>query len=322
MPAAPSRSLLPLPIVLGPTGSGKSELAICLASAIGGEIVNCDSLQLYCGFDIGTAKVPLAERRGIPHHLIDVIGPSEIFTAGQYSEAGRACLHEISRRGRIPVVVGGTGFYLRALLDGLFPGPQRDEALRQRLEDRERLRPGSLHRVLTRLDPVAAARIHRNDTNKIIRALEVRLLEGKPISTLFDRGRGPLIGFRAIKLGLAPPRDLLYQQLDARTARLFQHGLVEEVRHLLDSGVPASAKPFESLGYKQALQVLTGQLTRDQAIESTRLETRRYAKRQITWFRKETEVNWLEGFGADDAIQRKALAIIERELDCKGKDGP
>lgn len=314
MPAVTPSTPVPVPIVLGPTGSGKSEVALWVAQAIGGEIVNCDSLQIYRGFDIGTAKLPERERRGIRHHLIDIIDAGELFTAGQYLEAGRACLREIADRQRIPLVVGGTGFYLRALLEGLFPGPRRDDALRQRLEHRELRWPGSLHRILARLDATAAARIHPNDTKKIIRALEVRLLEGQPMSALFRRGRGPLIGFRAIKIGLAPRRELLYQKLDVRTTQLFERGLIDEVRHLLASGVAASAKPFESLGYKQALQVLTGALTLQQAIESTQLETRRYAKRQLTWFRKEPDVHWLEGFGDSPDIQRQSLAIVEPEI--------
>ena len=304
-----SPRLISLPIVLGPTGSGKSELAIHMALGIGGEIVNCDSLQVYRGFDIGTAKLPEAARRGVPHHLIDSIEPGQLFTAGDYSQQARAALGEIAARGRTPIVVGGTGFYLRALLAGLSEGPLRDPALRERLRHRERKRPLSLYRILSRLDPAAAARIHANDTKKIIRALEVRLVEGKPISELFSRGRDPLAGFHPIKLGLNPPRALLNQRLDARTVCIFEAGLVEEVRSLLSSGVSRDAKPFESLGYKQALQVLDGRWTSEQAIESTQLETRRYAKRQVTWFRKEPDVRWLEGFGDDPDVQARALAI-------------
>jgi tRNA dimethylallyltransferase len=295
--------------VLGPTGSGKSELAIHIALGIGGEIVNCDSLQVYRRFDIGTAKVPEAARRGVHHHLIDIIEPGQLFTAGDYSQQARAALGEIAARGRTPIVVGGTGFYLRALLAGLSEGPLRDPVLRARLQRRERKRPLSLYRILSRLDPAAAARIHANDTKKIIRALEVRLVEGKPISELFSRGRDPLTGFHPIKLGLNPPRALLNQRLDARTVCIFEAGLVEEVRSLLSSGVSRDAKPFESLGYKQALQVLDGRWTSEQAIESTQLETRRYAKRQATWFRKEPDVRWLEGFGDDPDVQAQALAI-------------
>src|SRR5580658_759944 len=308
------RPLIPLPVVLGPTGSGKSALALRIAASVGGEIVNCDSLQVYRGFDIGTAKVPAAERRGIRHHLIDVIDPDQLFTAGDYARVASAALREIAGRGRIPVVAGGTGFYLRALLDGLFPGPARDEELRTRLERREERRSGSLHRILQRLDPAASARIHPNDKNKTMRALEVRLIEGRPLSSLFERGREPLTGFRPIKLGLDPPRELLYARLNARASALFERGLVDEVRQLLAAGVARGAKPFESLGYKQALQVVEGSLTLEDALESTQLETRRYAKRQITWFRKEHAVHWLAGFGDDPQVQTEALAIVQREV--------
>jgi tRNA dimethylallyltransferase len=299
-----------LPIVLGPTASGKSELAIHIALAIGGEIVNCDSMQIYRGFDIGTAKVPASARRGVPHHLIDVADPEQVFTAGEYARVARDVLGEIAARGRTAVVVGGTGFYLRALLDGLFPGPARDEKIRDRLDRRENKRPGSLHRILSRLDRVAAARIHPNDKNKIIRALEVRLMEGKPMSELFDRGREPLAGFQPIKIGLNPPRPLLYQRLDARAVHMFKQGLIDEVRGLLAAGVPRGAKPFESLGYKEALGVVEGRLTPQQAVTATQLETRRYAKRQLTWFRKEHELQWLFGFGEETAVQRQALTLL------------
>ena len=299
--------------MLGPTGSGKSELAIHIALAIGGEIVNCDSLQVYRRFDIGTAKVPEAARRGVPHHLIDLIEPDQLFTAGDYAQQARAALTEIAARRRTPIVVGGTGFYLRALLEGLSQGPLRNQALRERLELRERKRPLSLYRILSRLDPTAALRIHANDTKKIVRALEVRLLEGRPITELFSRGRDALTGFRPIKLGLNPPRALLNQRLDARTVGIFEAGLVEEVRNLLSSGVSRDAKPFESLGYKQALQVLEGRSTLEQALHSTQLETRQYAKRQVTWFRKEPDVQWLEGFGDNLELQGQALAIVDRE---------
>ncbi len=300
--------------MLGPTGSGKSALAQHLALAVGGEIVNCDSLQVYRGFDIGTAKVPVGERQGVPHHLIDVIDPDQLSTAGDYARTAEVVLREIAGRGRVPIIAGGTGFYLRALLDGLFPGPVRDEALRARLERRQASRPGSLHRILKRLDRTAAARIHPNDKNKTMRALEVRLIEGLPMTSLLERGRAPLQGFRPIKLGLDPPRDLLYGRLNARTQTMFEHGLVDEVRSLLAAGVSRGAKPFESLGYKQALQLIDGELTIEQALESTQLETRRYAKRQITWFRKEHGVHWLTGFGGDPLVEAEAVAIVQREV--------
>ncbi len=305
---------IPLPIVLGPTASGKSELGIHIALAFGGEVVNCDSLQVYRGFDIGTAKVPEDARRGVPHHLIDIAEPTELFTAGDYVRAARDALNQVARRGRVPVVVGGTGFYLRALLHGLFPGPERDHALRTRLDLREQARPGSLHRILSRLDPVAASRIHSNDKNKTIRALEVRLLEGTTITKAFERGREQLKGYRAIKLGLDPPRALLYERMNTRTSRMFEQGLVEEVRGLLSAGLAKSAKPFESLGYKQALQMLDGHVTEEQALASTQLETRRYAKRQLTWFRKEQNVHWLHGFGDEPTLQQQAIAILTPEF--------
>ncbi len=301
-------------IVVGPTGSGKSDLAIRLALELGGEIVNCDSLQIYRGLDIGTAKVPEHERRNVPHHLIDLIEPTQIFTAGEYAEAARAVLREIAARNRIPVVVGGTGFYLRALLEGLFPGPPRDAVVRARLESREQSRPGSLHRILSRLDPASAARIHANDKNKTIRALEVRLLVGQSISTMFELGRDRLIGFRPIKLGLDPERSLLNERLDSRTASIFARGIVEEVRALLAAGVPADAKAFESLGYKESVQVIQGRLSMEAAVTSTLNETRQYAKRQATWFRKEEGVHWLHGFGDDPGVQDQALEIVRKEL--------
>jgi tRNA dimethylallyltransferase len=308
-----NETAIPLPVIVGPTGSGKSDLALRIASELGGEIVNCDSLQVYRGFDIGTAKVPAAERRGVPHHLIDAIDPAQLFTAGDYARLAEAALGDIAGRGRIPVLAGGTGFYLRALLDGLFPGPSRDQTLRMRLERREARRKGSLHRILKRLDPQAAERIHPNDKNKTMRALEVRLIEGRSLTALFERGRAPLTGFRPIKLGLDPPRELLHARLNARTSAIFESGFLDEVRHLLAAGVAPGVKPFESLGYKQALRVIDGHMTLDQALKSTQLETRRYAKRQITWFRKEAGLHWLSGFGNDLRVQSEALAILERE---------
>ena len=302
--------LIALPVVLGPTGSGKSELGLRIAQELDGEIVNCDSVQIYLGFNIGTAKVPEAERRGIPHHLIDIVEPGALFTAGDYARTATATLKDIERRGKIPVVVGGTGFYLRALLEGLSPGPPRNEAVRLRLQRREQARPGSLHRILARLDPKAAARIHANDRNKTLRALEVRLIEGLPLSDLFGQGRTPLEGFRPIKIGLNPNRDLLYRKLDDRTSAMFARGLIAEVRGLLNDGVLRSAKPFESLGYQQALQAVLGTITEAQAVTLAQQETRRYAKRQLTWFRKEQKVCWLEGFGDEPHIIERALAHI------------
>jgi tRNA dimethylallyltransferase len=227
----------------------------------------------------------------------------------------RATLREIADRGLTPVVVGGTGFYLRALLEGLSPAPERDPALRERFVARERRRPGSLHRILARLDHKAAGRIHARDKNKTMRALEVCLLQRRPLTELFEKGRDPLTGFRVRKLGLDPPRALLYSRLNRRAAGMFEQGLLDEVRGLVAAGVPRSAKPFESLGYRQALDAIEGRLTVEQAVESTQIETRQYSKRQRTWFRREPDVHWLAGFGDDPSIQDAALAVLAAARD-------
>jgi tRNA dimethylallyltransferase len=301
---------LPLVAVAGPTGSGKSELALAITAEFDGEVVNCDSLQVYRYFDLGTAKLPEADRRGIPHHLIDVVGPDEVFTAGEYARQARTVLAAISGRAKLPVVAGGTGFYLRALLDGLFSGPSRDQALRDRLGDRERRRPGSLHRLLRRLDPKAAASIHAHDVPKVMRALEVCLLMRRPVSELFETGRDALGGYRALKIGLSPNREALYQRLDERCRRMFECGLVEEVQHILDLGFSQSLKPFESHGYKQALQMLHGELSLKEAIFYAQRNTRRYAKRQMTWFRQEPAMVWLKGFGDEADVQAAARELV------------
>ena len=319
-PAGPGGSLVrdapeaPLVAVAGPTGSGKSDLALALAERFGGEIVNCDSLQVYRYFDIGTAKLPEADRRGVPHHLMDILDPNEIFTAGEYARAARQTIAAISARGNLPVVAGGTGFYLRALLDGLFEGPSRDQVLRDRLADRERRRPGSLHRLLTRFDRETARRIHPNDAPKVTRALEVCLLARRPVSELFRQGRDALRGYRVLKLGLLPGRDALYERLDARCRAMFEGGLVEEVRRVLALGFPPSSKPFESHGYKQALQLIQGELNPREALFYAQRNTRRYAKRQITWFRRESGLEWLKGFGDAGEIQRTAIARVSAFL--------
>jgi tRNA dimethylallyltransferase len=293
-----------LATVVGPSGSGKSALALGLAEQFGGEIVNCDSLQLYRGFDIGTAKTPPGERRGIPHHLFDVLTPQESYSAGEYAREARKVIAEIAGRGRLPIVVGGTGFYLRALLEGLPALPTRDQHLRERLVERERLRPGSLHRLLARLEPAAAARIHANDVQKTMRALEVRLLTQRALPGPAEARA--LEGYAVIKMGLDPDRAALQQRLEERTKSMFEHGLIEEVQGLLAAGATGSEKPFEALGYKQALLHLRGALTLEQAAESTIIETRQYAKRQRTWFRRDSEIHWLQGFGDDQEMIAQA----------------
>jgi tRNA dimethylallyltransferase len=291
----------PLVAVVGPTGSGKSELALQIAEKFDGEVVNCDSLQVYRHFDIGAAKLPPADRRGIPHHLIDIVDPDELFTAGEFARLGRQVVADITTRGKLPIVAGGTGFYLRALIDGLFAGPTRDDTLRTRLAEREKRRAGSLHRLLTRFDAESAGKIHANDVPKVMRALEVCLLTRRPVSELFREGRDALKGYRVLKLGLLPDRERLYLGLDARCVAMFAGGLVEEVRHILSLGFSPVCKPFESMGYKQALQLIHGELSPRDAVFYAQRTTRQYAKRQITWFRREVGMVWLKGFGAEMA---------------------
>ena len=300
--------------IAGPTGAGKSEVALRIAEEFGGEVVNCDSLQIYRYFDIGTAKLAPAEMRGVPHHLIDIVDPDQIFSAGEYARLGRTALAAISSRGRLPVVAGGTGFYLRALFEGLFRGPARDTALRERLAARERRKSGSLHRLLGRFDAAAATRIPPHDVPKVMRALEVRLLARRPVTEMFREGRDRLEGFRTLKMGLAPDRDDLYRRLNERCGRMFESGLVEEVQRILDRGFAMEAKPFESHGYRQAVQMLRGELNSKEALFYAQRNTRNYAKRQMTWFRKEPGIEWLKGFGEEPHIQDAALSRVRKFL--------
>jgi tRNA dimethylallyltransferase len=317
-PVARDAAERPLVAVVGPTGSGKSAIALKISEVFGGEVVNCDSLQVYRYFDIGTAKLPLAERRGIPHHLMDVANPDELFTAGEYARLARTAIADITARGRLPVVAGGTGFYLRALLDGLFEGPARDQPLRDRLALREMRRPGSLHRLLRRFDRESAAKIHVNDVPKVTRALEVCLVTRRPMSQMYREGRDALCGYRTLKIGLTPERDALYQSLDMRCAAMFRSGLIDEVERIVDMGYPASCKPFESHGYKQALQLLNGDLNSKEAVFYAQRNTRNYAKRQMTWFRKESDMQWLKGFA--EAVETEALDLVGKFL--RDRDAP
>ena len=307
-------------MIAGPTASGKSLLALDIAQHFGGEIVNFDSVQVYRGFDIGTAKLPPNERRGIPHHLIDVAEPEDVFTAGDYARLGREVLVQIRHHEKLPVLVGGTGFYLRALLEGLFQGPRRDEALRNRLMAAASVKPPDhLHRVLRRLDPASARKIHANDTPKLIRAIEVCLRARKPMSELWRQGSSPLEGFAVIRLGLNPPREALYKRIDARAKAIFRAGLVEECRTLLERGVPWEARPFGSLGYRQALAHIKGVAGLDEAVEDTAKNTRRYAKRQMTWFSRDPGTTWFDGFGDEQNLKRAAVSLLEKRLAAQGR---
>jgi tRNA dimethylallyltransferase len=300
-----------LVVVLGPTASGKTTLSLALAERFDGEIVNCDSVAMYREFDIGTAKPTAEERARVPHHLVDCIAPTSHITAGEYARKAREVLEEIKTHGRLPIVVGGTGLYLRALLEGLFPGPQRSEELRERLRERAASRGSShLHRILRRLDPAAAEKIHANDAPKLIRAIEVCLSSRKKMTELWQQeGRDPLRGFRILRLGLDPDRQKLYERINQRAERMFAAGLVEETQQLIGKYGDA-AGPFSSLGYKQAAQFLRGELTREQALQAAQQAHRNYAKRQMTWFRREPEVEWLKGFGDEDDVQREAVASV------------
>ena len=243
---------------------------------------------------------------------MDVLNPDEVFTAGDYLRTGRAALNEIADRGKLPVISGGTGFYLRALFEGLAEGPARDEDLRTRFAKREAKRPGSLHHLLKRFDPVTAARIHANDVPKVTRALEICLTTRKPATEVFAMGKEPLEGFRILLLGLFPNRDVLYERLEKRLEVMFESGLVEETAGILAQGYPETAKPFESIGYKQALQILKGELNRTEALYYARRDTRNYAKRQMTWFRRETGIQFISAFGDDPAT---AEAVEQRVRD-------
>jgi tRNA dimethylallyltransferase len=302
--------------IAGPTGSGKSHLALAAARQFDGEILNCDSIQIYRYFNIGAAKTPENERRGIPHHLIDALEPDEVFTAGDFSRIGRRILDEIVARNHLPVVTGGTGFYLRALIEGLAPGPLRDERLRERLTLREKRRAGSVHRLLGRFDPAAAGRIHPHDFPKTLRALEICLAERRPATEVFAAGRDALEGFRVLKIGLFPDREQLYKRLEERLEAMFANGLAEETASILARGFSEQAKPFESIGYKQALQVVKGELSLKDALFYARRDTRRYAKRQMTWFRQEPGLEIFRGFGDDPAVATRVLERIGAFLAC------
>ncbi len=315
-----SSAATPLVVIVGPTASGKSALGITVAEQLGGEVLVCDSTQVYRRFDIGTAKVPPAARRGVPHHLLDLVEPQELFTAGEYRTRALAVLEDLRRRQRLPVLTAGTGLYLRALLEGLSDAPTRSEALRARLRERAaRHRPGYLHRMLTRLDPEAAARIAPADTQKLIRAIEVCLLAGRPISELHRQGRPRLEGFSVIKIGLQPPRALLYERIELRVAQMLDAGWLDEVRSLLASGLDPAAKPFQFIGYRELVAHLAGRYPLAKTIETIQRNTRRYAKRQLTWFRREPDVHWFSGFGDDPATAASVLDFLRARLASTGR---
>ncbi len=301
-----------LVILLGPTASGKTALSLALAERFGGEIVSCDSVAVYRGMELGTAKPTCDERARVPHHLIDVAEPNEPFTAGDYSRLARELLRKIAvQRRRLPIVTGGTGLYLRALTEGLFTGPSRQESLRKRLrQSAERRGSAWLHRLLRRLDPATAARIHANDAPKLIRAIEVCMATRSPLSNLLqNQGKNPLTGFRLLRIGLNPPRQQLYERINVRCAAMFAAGLVEETRGLLARYGPVKA--LDSLGYRQAQSVLRGEAELPYAVAAAQQGHRNYAKRQMTWFRHEPDVHWIEGFGDEADTVRVVLELVQ-----------
>jgi len=295
-------------LILGPTGSGKTALSLALAERFNGEIVSCDSVAVYRGMDLGTAKPSPAERARVAHHLIDIADPDQPFTAGAYSRAARTALADISARGHLPIVTGGTGLYLSALTEGLFAGPTRHDPLRERLRLRAEHRGSPwLHRILTRLDPPSAARIHANDTPKLIRAIEVCLAARRPMSQVLSRD--PLTGFRLLRIGLNPPRPQLYERLDQRCAAMFAAGLIEETRGLLARY--GRVKALDSLGYRQSLAIIDGTSSPDAALAAAQQGHRNYAKRQLTWFRREPDVHWLEAFGDPPGVAEQAARLLQ-----------
>ena len=298
--------------MLGPTGSRKTALSLALAERFHGEIVNCDSVAMYREFEIGTAKPTVAERARVPHHLFDVVDPCGFITAGEYARQAREVLQQIKTRGALPIVVGGTGLYLRALLEGLFAGPQRSEELRQRLRDRAKEKgPGYLHRILRRLDPAAAGKIHAHDTPKLLRAIEVCLASRTKMSEMWKQGREPLQGFRIVRLGLDPDRKALYERINQRAQRMFDIGLSEETLSLLEK-YGAAPRPLSALGYKQAVALMRGEFDRKTAVQAAQQAHRNYAKRQMTWFRREPDVVWISGFGDEKKIQAEAIQKIAK----------
>jgi tRNA dimethylallyltransferase len=306
-------------LILGPTGSGKTALSLALAEHFHGEIISCDSVAVYRGMNLGSAKPSPEEQRRIPHHLIDVANPDQPMTAGEYSRQARAVMHQIAVRGYLPIVTGGTGLYLHALVDGLHLVPIRQEQTREALtRGHEKQGPGWLHDLLTELDPESAQRIHPNDTPKLIRAIEISYATGQKLSVVFAVPKDPLTGFRLLRIVLNPPRQALYEKLNLRAAQMFQSGLVEETRNLLQ--LYGRVKALDSLGYRQALAVLDYTMTLEAAIAAAQQGHRNYAKRQLTWFRRKPGVHWLEDFGDSPQAVEASTVLVQQNLTTSNQD--
>jgi len=297
--------------ILGPTATGKSALGIALALRFGGEVISCDSTAVYRGFDIGTDKVPAAARQGVPHHMIDVAEPTEEYSAARYGREAAAVVRDVAARGRLPILVGGTGLYYRALTRGFFPGPARDTALRARLEriaDRKGVE--RLHVLLSRVDPGSAERVQPRDRKRLVRALEVYLLTGRPMTAHFADTRSPLPEFDVTAFGLQISSDSTASRVAARVEAQFREGLLDEIRRLLASGLPESAQPFTGLVYRQALEHLRG--VRDEAATRELIvrENRRYSRRQLIWFRKEPNLHWIHAAGEREETQEEVARVL------------
>ncbi len=303
----------PILAVVGPTASGKSTLGIELALKLGGEVINCDSVQVYQEIQIATAKVSVAEQRGIPHHLIDFVPPHVNYTAVEWAREAMIKIAEVEARDRVPILVGGTGLYLRALRTPFFPSPTTDPALRQRLNKlRDQRGPEHLHRILKRLDPASAQELFPRDWPRVQRAIEVRLQTGKPMSAQKASRPIPPESVQRIRMfALNPPRDVLYRKIDERTETHFRAGLVDEVKSLLAKGVPPDSNALGAHGYRRVVEHLRGERDLQSAIEQTKQDIRNYAKRQMTWFRGELEVQWFTGFGDQDAVWNAVSAALE-----------
>jgi tRNA dimethylallyltransferase len=300
----------PLIVVVGATASGKSSLAIHLAETFDGEIVSCDSVAVYREMEIGTAKPSFEERARIPHHMIDVVSPDEACTAGDYSRGAREVLVGIRERGRLPIVAGGTGLYLRALIDGLFPAPPKQPELREDLRKQAAENgPEHLHQMLAKLDPAAAKTIHANDISKVIRAIEVSLAAQQPLTEQWQKGRDALTGYRILRIGLDPGRERLYERINQRAAAMFDRGLIEETERLVER-YGYECRPLTSLGYAEAVAVLRSECTREEAVARAQQGHRNYAKRQGTWFRRDKEIRWLSGAGGDAEVIEPATALV------------
>jgi tRNA dimethylallyltransferase len=305
--------------ILGPTATGKSALAIALAASHRGEIINCDSTAVYRGFDIGTDKVAPGDRRGIVHHLIDIVDPTEEYTAAQYARDAARAIRDIQARGRLPFIVGGTGFYYRALTRGLFPGPGRDPGLRERLESIARRKDVSfLHRLLRRVDPSSALRIQPRDLKRIVRALEVYFLTGQPLTEHFAATVSPIAGMTIVAVALRLPASEIARRVTRRVDEQFERGLLNEIRGLLAQGIPDTARPFGGLVYRQALEHLRG--VRDEAATRALIaqENRRYARRQLIWFRKEPNLQWFDGPGESPTTIAAVNRLLAQRLEHLG----